>query len=63
MSANDFRLGGFSPALESADHFKIKKSYDLFIGGGGSRRRNKLSLLILRPEKLFPRLVWLEKKR
>lgn len=34
MSANDFRLGGFSPALESADHFKIKKSYDLFIGGG-----------------------------
>ena len=33
MSANDFRLGGFSPALESADHFKIEKSYDLFIGG------------------------------
>ena len=33
MSANDFRLGGFSPALESTDHFKIEKSYDLFIGG------------------------------
>ena len=33
MSANDFRLGGFSPALESTDHFKIENSYDLFIGG------------------------------
>ena len=33
MSANDFRLGGFSQALESTDHFKIEKSYDLFIGG------------------------------
>ena len=33
MSNNDFLSGGFSPALESADHFKIKKSYDLFIGG------------------------------
>ena len=33
MSANDFLSGGFAPAPESADHFKIKKSYDLYIGG------------------------------
>ena len=33
MSNNDFLSGGFSPALESVDHFEIKKSYDLFIGG------------------------------
>ena len=32
MSANDFFSGGFSPALESVDHFELKKSYDLFIG-------------------------------
>ena len=33
MSANDFLSGGFAPAPESSDHFEIKKSYDLFIGG------------------------------
>jgi aldehyde dehydrogenase (NAD+) len=33
MSAHDFLSGGFAPAPESTDHFEIKKSYDLFIGG------------------------------
>lgn len=33
MSANDFLSGGFAAAPESTDHFEIKKSYDLFIGG------------------------------
>jgi len=33
MSSNDFQSGGFAPAPESSDHFEIKKSYDLFIGG------------------------------
>lgn len=33
MSANDFLSGGFVAAPESTDHFEIKKSYDLFIGG------------------------------
>jgi aldehyde dehydrogenase (NAD+) len=33
MSANEFLSGGFAPAPESNDHFEIKESYDLFIGG------------------------------
>ena len=43
MSNNDFLSGGFSAALESADHFKIKKSYDLFIGGGWVKASKQIS--------------------
>ena len=43
MSNNDFLSGGFSPALESADHFKIKKSYDLFIGGKWVKAAKQIS--------------------
>ena len=41
MSNNDFLSGGFSPALESTGHFKIKKSYDLFIGGKWAKAPKK----------------------
>lgn len=30
---HNFIFGDYAPAPESSDHFKIKKSYDLFIGG------------------------------
>ncbi|MEJ6646397.1 MAG: aldehyde dehydrogenase family protein [Akkermansiaceae bacterium] len=30
---HNFVFGNYAPARESKDHFKIKKSYDLFIGG------------------------------
>jgi len=43
MSNNDFLSGGFSPALESTDHFKIKKSYDLFIGGKWVKAAKQIS--------------------
>ena len=43
MSNNDFLSGGFSPALESADHFTIKKSYDLFIGGKWVKAAKQIS--------------------
>jgi len=33
MSSHDFILGSYAPAPESTDHFSLKKSYDLFIGG------------------------------
>ncbi len=33
MSSHDFILGSYASAPESTDHFSIKESYDLFIGG------------------------------
>lgn len=42
MSGHDFLSGDFDPAPEASDHFEIKKSYDLFIGGKWVRAEKRL---------------------
>ena len=58
-----FSQVAFRQPLNPPITLRSKSLMTFLLGGNGSKQLNNLPLPILRPEKLFPRLVWLERKR